>query len=270
MYFDSGSMQKRFISTMHALKIKKRLLMIVFFISMLCYGEIIQFSVAKQDCFIITNNTSVVEWKSINTTNSLKVVHRNASNWGLPTLDKYKISFQDATPLEFSSLMPIAYKKIFIVAQANDIKSWATLLDASKGLSIAPDIFSVTNGENFQFYNFTGGFQIYVNGENTNNAPINQSFIVELSLDEPLNLNNVFIGGSPAALEWERSWNGDIYEILFVDEDLTEDQYSAIYTYLSIKHKIPVAIELNDNAYAVLKALNIRSGSAFTTMILMR
>ena len=270
MCFDSGSMQKRFISTMHALKIKKRLLMIVFFISMLCYGEIIQFSVAKQDCFIITNNTSVVEWKSINTTNSLKVVHRNASNWGLPTLEKYKISFQDATPLEFSSLMPIAYKKIFIVAQANDIKSWATLLDASKGLSIAPDIFSVTNGENFQFYNFTGGFQIYVNGEYANNAPIYQSFIVDLSLDEPLNLNNVFIGGSPAALEWERSWNGDIYEILFVDEDLTEDQYSAIYTYLSIKHKIPVAIELNDNAYAILKALNVSSEPAFTTMILMR
>ena len=39
-----------------------------------------------------------------------------------------------------------------------------------------------------------------------------------------VNLNNVFIGGSPAALEWERSWNGDIYEILFVDEDLTEDE----------------------------------------------
>lgn len=270
MSYNSICILEQFIPTNNMLGIKRIFLIVVFWVSMLCHGEIIQFSVAKQDCFIITNNTSVVEWKSINTTNSLKVVHRNASNWGLPTLDKYKISFQDATPLEFSSLMPIAYKKIFIVAQANDIKSWATLLDASKGLSIAPDIFFVTNGENFQFYNFTGGFQIYVNGENTNNAPINQSFIVELSLDEPLNLNNVFIGGSPAALEWDRSWNGDIYEILFVDEDLTEDQYSAIYTYLSIKHKIPVAIELNDNAYAILKALNVSSEPAFTTMILMR
>jgi hypothetical protein len=122
----------------------------------------------------------------------------------------------------------------------------------------------------FQFYKPSNTTEIYINGELTTQAPINQSFIVELSLDEPLNLNNVFIGGSPAALEWERSWNGDIYEILFVDEDLTEDQYSAIYTYLSIKHKIPVAIELNDNAYAILRALNVSSEPAFTTMILMR
>ena len=270
MCFDSGSMQKRFIPIMHALGIKKHLLMMVFFISMLCYGEIIQFSAAEQECFILTNSTSVVEWNSLNTTNLIRVVHRNAYDWRLPTLTGDKISFLNASPLEFLPSELKTYTKIFVVAHANNLKPWSTLVDADIGLNVLPNAFAATGESGFKFYKSSNTAKVYINGEQTTHTLINQSFIVELLLDEPSNLNNVFIGGSPATTYWNRSWDGYIYEILFVEEELTEEQYSAIYTYLSIKHKIPVAIELNDNAYTVLKALNIRSGSAFTTMILMR
>ena len=265
MNFNSNPIQKQLIRTM------KRLgLITMLFISLLSFGEIIQFSAAEKDSIVLTNSTLVVEWESINTTNSMTVVHRNAFDWSLPALGQYKISFLNASPLEFSSSESSTYAKIFLVAKVVDAKSWATLVDAEAGLSVLPNVFATSNDDKFQFYKSSNDYEIYINGEQTTLAPLNHDFIVELSLNESSNLSNVFIGSSPASSEWERSWYGDIYEILFVNQELTVEQYSAIYTYLSIKHKIPISVAPCDNAYAILKGLNVKSGPAFTTMILWR
>jgi hypothetical protein len=147
---------------------------------------------------------------------------------------------------------------------------WSTLIDTSPALAANPVAFS---NEVFTFSttNCIGSSSIIINGDESTEIPINSNFIVEFVLSSPISLNNIYIGGSPATPDWNRSWDGGIYEILLFDEELTEQQYSALYTYLSIKYKIDVDTPVcSDDSYSILKAMNIKAGSAFTTIILWR
>ena len=249
------------------MKVKALFLFIT--ICSICRADIIQFDASVRDSILVTNISKVVSWRSVNSPTILSPVHENSSLWSQPRLETRKICFNDASPLEFAGADTNLYNKIIVVADCNSLMPWSTLIDTSPALATNPVAFS---NEVFTFSttNCIGSSIIIINGDESTEIPINSNFIVEFVLSSPTNLNNIFIGGSPATPYWNRSWDGCISELLLLNEPLTEQQYSALYTYLSLKYKIEVSVPLCADSYGILKELGVKAGSVFTTIILWR
>lgn len=248
---------------------KVKALFLFFTICSICRADIIQFDASASDSILVTNISKVVSWRSVNSPTILSPVHENSSLWSQPRLETRKICFNDASPLELTSADTNLYNKIIVVADCNSLMPWSTLIDTIPALVANPVAFS---NEVFTFSttNCIGSSSIIINGDESAEIPINSNFIVEFVLSSPTNINNIFIGGSPATPYWNRSWDGCIYELLLLNESLTEQQYSALYTYLSIKYKIEVSVPECANSYEILNDLGIKAGSVFTTIILWR
>ena len=249
------------------MKVKALFLFIT--ICSICRADIIQFDASASDSILVTNISKVVSWRSVNSPTILSPVHENSSLWSQPRLETRKICFNDASPLEFAGADTNLYNKIIVVADCNSLMPWSTLIDTSPALATNPVAFS---NEVFTFSttNCIGSSIIIINGDESTEIPINSNFIVEFVLSSPTNLNNIFIGGSPATPNWNRSWDGCVFELLLLNEPLTEQQYSALYTYLSLKYKIEVSVPLCADSYGILKELGVKAGSVFTTIILWR
>ena len=249
------------------MKVKALFLFIT--ICSICRADIIQFDASVRDSILVTNISKVVSWRSVNSPTILSPVHENSSLWSQPRLETRKICFNDASPLEFAGADTNLYNKIIVVADCNSLMPWSTLIDTSPALATNPVAFS---NEVFTFSttNCIGSSIIIINGDESTEIPINSNFIVEFVLSSPTNLNNIFIGGSPATPNWNRSWDGCVFELLLLNEPLTEQQYSALYTYLSLKYKIEVSVPLCADSYGILKELGVKAGSVFTTIILWR
>ena len=249
------------------MKVKALFLFIT--ICSICRADIIQFDASASDSILVTNISKVVSWRSVNSPTILSPVHENSSLWSQPRLETRRICFNDASPLEFVGTDTNLYNKIIVVADCNSLMLWSTLIDTIPALAANPVAFS---NEIFTFSttNCIGSSSIIINGDESTEIPINSNFIVEFVLSSPTNLNNIFIGGSPATPYWNRSWDGCIYELLLLNKPLTEQQYSALYTYLSLKYKIEVSVPLCADSYGILKGLGVKAGSVFTTIILWR
>ena len=235
----------------------------------ICKADIIQFDASVRDSILITDISKVVSWKSVNTPTILSSVHETSSLWNQPHLETRRICFNNASPLEFAGDNTNLYNKIIVVADCNSLMPWSTLIDTIPALAANPVVFS---NEVFTFSttNCIGSSSTIINGSESTEIPINNSFIMEFVFSNPTSLNNIFIGGSPATPYWNRSWDGCIYELLLLNESLTEQQYSALYTYLSIKYKIEVNVPVCVDSYGILKELGVKAGSVFTTIILWR
>ena len=250
--------------------VKFKVLFLFITVCSICKADIIQFDASVRDSILVTNHLKVVSWESVNSPKILSAVHGISNLWSAPRLETRKICFNEASPLEFAGADTNLYNKIIVVADCNSLMPWSTLIDSSPALAVNPVAFS-NEAFTFSATNSVGSSCTIINGHEGIEIPTNSSFIVEFVLSNPTSLNNIYIGGSPATPYWNRSWDGGIYEILFFDEDLTEQQYSALYTYLSIKYKIDVDTPVcSDDSYSILKAMNIKAGSAFTTIILWR
>jgi hypothetical protein len=249
------------------MKVKALFLFIT--ICSICRADIIQFDASASDSILVTNISKVVSWKSVNTPTILSSVHETSSLWNQPHLETRRICFNNASPLEFAGDNTNLYNKIIVVADCNSLMPWSTLIDTIPALAANPVVFS---NEVFTFSttNCIGSSSIIINGHEGIEIPTNSNFIVEFVLSSPTNLNNIFIGGSPTTPYWNRSWDGCIFELLLLNEPLTEQQYSALYTYLSLKYKIEVSVPVCVDSYGILKELGVKAGSVFTTIILWR
>ena len=235
----------------------------------ICRADIIQFDASVRDSILVTNISKVVSWRSVYSPIVLSPVHENSSLWSQPRLETRRICFNDASPLEFVGADTNLYNKIIVVADCNSLMPWSTLIDSSPALAANPVDFS-NEAFTFSATNSVGSSCTIINGHEGIEIPTNSSFIVEFVLSNPTSLNNIYIGGSPATPYWNRSWDGCIYELLLLNESLTEQQYSALYTYLSLKYKIEVSVPVCVDSYGILKELGVKAGSVFTTIILWR
>ena len=194
----------------------------------ICRADIIQFDASVRDSILVTNISKVVSWRSVYSPIVLSPVHENSSLWSQPRLESRRICFNDASPLEFAGADTNLYNKIIVVADYNSLMPWSTLIDTIPALTTNPVAFS-NDVFTFSTTNCIGSSSIIINGDESAEIPINSNFIVEFVLSNPTSLNNIYIGGSPATPNWNRSWDGCIYELLLLNESLTEQQYSALY-----------------------------------------
>jgi hypothetical protein len=94
--------------------------------------------------------------------------------------------------------------------------------------------------------------------------------LYEIRLDEPCPLNKLHIGGNPATPTWNRNWNGVVGEVVFTAPTATETDAAAIRAYLSKKWGIGRYRSGMADELAALRALGIRTGGVYGSMLIMR
>ncbi len=172
-----------------------------------------------------------------------------------------------ASPLSFSLTETGLVSRVFIVADATDAAFCSTLLDAPCPLRL------FSSEEEAAFYFATSSvlstFALSIDfAPSMGFAP--GPHLYEVRLDEPCPLNELHIGGNPATPAWNRNWNGSVNEVIFTAPSTTETDAMAIRSYLSKKWRIGRYRSGVGDELAVLRALGIRVGSVYGSMLIMR
>ena len=172
-----------------------------------------------------------------------------------------------ASPLSFALTETGLVSRVFIVADATDAAFSSTLLDAPCSLRL------ISSEEDTAFHFATSSvlstFALSIDfAPSTDFAP--GPHLYEIRLDEPCQLNELHIGGNPATPAWNRNWNGSVSEIIFTAPSTTEMDAEAIRSYLSKKWRIGKYRSGMGDELAALRALGIRVGSVYGSMLIMR
>ena len=197
--------------------------------------------------------------------------HVPGCGWSAPFYGGGSIDFMAASgvaaPLSFSLTETGLVSRVFIVADVTDAAFCSTLLDA-------PCPLRLLSSEEEAAFHFATSSVLSTFGLSIDFA-LSTDFelgphLYEVRLDEPCPLNELHIGGNPATPAWNRNWNGSVSEIIFTAPSTTETDAEAIRSYLSKKWRIGryrsgIADELD-----VLRALGIRVGSVYGSMLIMR
>ncbi len=94
--------------------------------------------------------------------------------------------------------------------------------------------------------------------------------LYEMELSVPCQLCDLYIGGCPATPAWNRNWNGFVGEVVFTAPSVTETDAAAIRSYLSKKWGIGRYRSGMADELATLRALGIRTGGVYGSMLIMR
>ena len=94
--------------------------------------------------------------------------------------------------------------------------------------------------------------------------------LYEMELAEPCPLCDLYIGGCPATPAWNRNWNGIVREAILVSPSASAADAAAIRAYLSKRWDIGRYKSGVTDELATLRALGIKTGSVYGSMLIMR
>lgn len=198
--------------------------------------------------------------------------HASGGGWTSPKYDRDgSIDFFSATgvasPLSFPQSESGLVSRVFIVADGFDAATYRTLLDAPcplRLLSADSDaaghfatssvLSSVAISIDYaQAMAYSSGLHLY-----------------EIALADPCPLNDLYIGGNPATPAWNRSWNGSVREVIFAAPSMTDMEASVIRSYLSKRWETGRYRSGESDELSTLRALGIRTGGVYGSMLIMR
>ncbi len=100
--------------------------------------------------------------------------------------------------------------------------------------------------------------------------PASWTHLLEIAFPTGHPANELFVGGSPASPEWNRTWPGFVREIVFALRPLSEPENASLRSYFALRHGLPFAAPTPGDAGPILDNLGIRSDSFFSTLFLVR
>ncbi len=172
-----------------------------------------------------------------------------------------------ASPLSFGLAQTGLVARAFIVADGGDAAFCSTLLDAPCSLRLFAE-------EEDGTVHFATSSVLSTLALSIDFAPgtaySTGLHLYEIRLDEPCQLNELHIGGNPATPAWNRNWNGSVGEVVFTAPTATETDVAAIRSYLSKKWGIGRYRSGMADELAALRALGIRTGGVYGSMLIMR
>ncbi len=172
-----------------------------------------------------------------------------------------------AAPLSFALSETGLVSRAFIVADGEYAAFCSTLLDAPCPLRLfAEDEDGTVHFATSSVLSTLALSIDFAPGTTYSTGP----HFYEIHLDEPCPLNELHIGGNPATPAWNRNWNGVIGEVVFTAPSVTETDAAAIRSYLSKKWGIGRYRSGMTDELAVLRALGIRTGGVYGSMLIMR
>ena len=94
--------------------------------------------------------------------------------------------------------------------------------------------------------------------------------LYEMELAEPCPLCDLYVGGCPATPAWNRNWNGTVREAILVSPSASAADAVAIRAYLSKRWDIGRYKSGVTDELATLRALGIKTGGVYGSMLIMR
>ena len=250
-------------------------LQILAVVSLLLCGVAFAFSALQFDASasrsVSRTGGAVSAWVSTRGGVIASTCHSAGYGWTAPSYCDGSIDFLTvagvASPLSFSSSETGLVSCAFIIADGAAASFCSTLLDAPCPLRL----FLAEEETSFHFATSSvlSTFELSIDfAPSTDFAP--GPHLYEIHLDEPCQLNELHIGGNPATPAWNRNWNGSVSEIIFTAPSTTETDAEAIRSYLSKKWRIGRYRSGMGDELAALRALGIRVGSVYGSMLIMR
>ena len=242
---------------------------------LLCGGALaftaLQFDATASRSVSRTDGT-VTAWVSTRGGVVANPCHATGYGWNAPQYDAaggidFLAASGVASPLSFALSETGLVSRVFIVADGGVAAFCSTLLDAPCPLRL----FAEDEDETVHFATSsvlsTLALSIdFAPGTAYSAGP----HFYEIHLDEPCPLNELHIGGNPATPAWNRNWNGFVGEVVFTAPSVTETDAAAIRSYLSKKWGIGRYRSGMADELAALRALGIRTGGVYGSMLIMR
>ena len=250
---------------------------ILFFavLSLLFCGVALAFTALQFDTMasssVLRTNGVVTAWVSTRGEVIASTCHSAGHGWTAPSYCDDAIVFLTvagvASPLSFSSSETGLVSRAFIVADSAATSFCSTLLDAPCPLRLMQ--LEEDGALHFATSSVLSTAALSIDfAPSTDFAP--GPHLYEIRLDEPCPLNELHIGGNPATPAWNRNWNGTVSEVIFTAPPVTETDAMAIRSYLSKKWRIGRYRSGMGDELAALRALGIRVGSVYGSMLIMR
>ena len=157
--------------------------------------------------------------------------------------------------------------RAFIVADGAGASFGSTLLDAPCPLRLMPS-------EEDGAFHFATSSVLSTVGISIDFAQTTEytpgPHLYEMELAVPCPLCDLYIGGCPATPAWNRNWNGTVREAIFVSPTATATDAAAIRSFLSKKWEIGRYRSGMSDEPATLRALGIKTGGVYGSMLIMR
>ncbi|MBQ6923436.1 MAG: hypothetical protein IJQ73_02225 [Kiritimatiellae bacterium] len=197
--------------------------------------------------------------------------HANGSGWAAPQYDSRKVvGFSSATgtasPISFPLTETGLVARAFIVADGAGAAFCSTLLDAPCPLRL---MRTEDGALHFATSSVLSTVEISIDfTQTTEYTP--GPHLYEMELAVPCPLCDLYIGGCPATPAWNRNWNGTVREAILVSPSATATDAAAIRAYLSKRHGIGRYRSGVQDERATLRALGIKTGGVYGSMLIMR
>ena len=213
----------------------------------------------------------VVAWVSTRGGIIASPCHANGSGWAAPQYDSRKVvGFSSATgtasPISFPLTETGLVARAFIVADGAGAAFCSTLLDAPCPLRL---MRTEDGALHFATSSVLSTVEISIDfTQTTEYTP--GPHLYEMELAVPCPLCDLYIGGCPATPAWNRNWNGTVREAILVSPSATATDAAAIRAYLSKRHGIGRYRSGVQDERATLRALGIKTGGVYGSMLIMR
>ena len=244
-------------------------------ITMLCGGAL-AFSALQFDASVSRSvsrtDGCVVAWVSTRGGIIASPCHTNGNGWAAPQYDsRGVVGFSSATgtvsPISFPLTETGLVARAFIVADGDGAAFGSTLLDAPCPLRLMQ---SEEDGA-FHFATSSVLSTVGVSIDFTQTTEYTPGpHLYEMELAEPCPLCDLYIGGCPATPAWNRNWNGTVREAILVSPTATATDAAAIRSFLSKKWEIGRYRSGMSDEPATLRALGIKTGGVYGSMLIMR
>lgn len=241
---------------------------------MLCGGAL-AFSALQFDASVsrsvLRTDGCVVAWVSTRGGIIASPCHTSGGGWAAPQYDSRKVvGFSAATgtasPISFPLTETGLVARAFIVADGSAAAFCATLLDAPCPLRL---MRTEDGALHFATSSVLSTAELSIDfAQSTEYTP--GPHLYEMELAEPCQLCDLYIGGSPATPAWNRNWNGTVREAILVSPSASAADAAAIRAYLSKRWDIGRYKSGVTDELATLRALGIKTGGVYGSMLIMR
>ncbi len=198
--------------------------------------------------------------------------HTNGTGWAAPQVDNrgvmgFSLASGTASPISFPLTETGMVARAFIVADGTAAAFGSTLLDAPCPLRLTQ---SEEDGAlHFATSSVLSTATLAIDfAQSTEYTP--GPHLYEIELATPCPLCDLYIGGCPATPAWNRNWNGTVREAIFVFPTATATDAAAIRSFLSKKWDIGRYRSGMSDEPATLRALGIKTGGVYGSMLIMR
>ncbi len=252
-----------------------RLLQLLASLAVLVGGHALAFSALQFDASdsrsVSRTDGAVAAWVSTRGGVIASTCHLAGHGWTAPSYCGGEVDFLAvsgiASPMSFPLSETGLVSRAFIVADGIEAAFCATLLDAPCPLHLfAPE---EDGGFHFATSSVLSTLALSIDfAPSTDFSP--GPHLYEIGFEKPCQLNELHIGGSPATPAWNRNWSGSVREVIFTAPSTTETDAMAIRAYLSKKWRLGKYRSGIADELAVLRALGIRVGVVYGSMLIMR